>query len=184
MTIYFWSDLHLGHENMYGPDGFKSKCGTGEMMRPFATAKEADEYMVAAYNRTVKSGDTVYFLGDIAIRKPGLSAMSRMRGGNKYLIMGNHDIYEQSMYRPYFAERRIKGCLMLPEYKIILTHIPIHPLSLLKYPTVDSEPRWSYNIHGHTHDWKLEDSRYKNVCVENTNYAPISIEEVLDNANS
>ena len=179
MTIYFWSDLHLGHENMYGDQPFLSKTGSGKPMRPFASASEADNYMVNAYNRVVKPGDTVYFLGDIAMRKSGLHALGRMRSGNKWLVMGNHDIFEQSQYRPYFAENRIKGCIMLPNHKIVLTHIPIHPLSLKKFPTVGSEDRWDFNIHGHLHDWELPHAQYINVCVEHTNYEPKPLEELL-----
>ena len=179
MTIFFWSDLHLGHANMYGPDGFKSKTGTGEAMRSFANSEEADQYMIDAYNRVVRSGDTVYFLGDVAIRKPGLQKLGAMRAGKKVLVMGNHDIYEHKEYRHYFAENRIKGCIMLPKEKIVLTHVPIHPLSLKKFPTVDSENRWDYNIHGHLHDWELDDPRYINVCVELTHYRPIALEELI-----
>ena len=178
MTDFFWSDLHLGHENMYGPDGFRCKDGSGKIMRPFANYEEADQYMVDQYNKVVRPGDTVYFLGDVAIRKHGLQALGRMRSGRKVLIMGNHDIFEHKEYRHYFAEKRIKGALMLPNERLVLTHIPIHPLALKKYPRVDSENRWDYNVHGHLHDWILPDARYINVCVENTEYRPMTLEEI------
>ena len=53
---------------------------------------------------------------------------------------------------------------------MMLTHIPIHPGQL---------NRFDANIHGHIHDRKIDDKRYVNVSVEQINYTPISLDEVL-----
>ncbi len=182
--ILIWSDLHLGHDNMYS-DPFLSKTGNGRPMRPFATAKEADDYMIAAYNRTVKEGDKVYFLGDVAITKTGLDKMSRMRRGRKYLVLGNHDKFGIQEYMKYFSHRHIYGAKYMPEFKIIMTHVPIHPLSLNRYPKRDDAVRWTYCCHGHFHDHIVvneknePDPRYVNCCVEHTNYEPKLLEELI-----
>ena len=176
--IFFWSDLHLGHKWMY-QEPFLSRKDNKSRMRHFKTATDADKYMVDQYNRVVNPGDTVYFLGDIVMSRSGFKALGQMNKGTNILVMGNHDKYEQNLYRPYFSENRIRGAIVLKEHKIVLTHFPIHPLSLKMFPAVWSEPRWDYNIHGHTHDWELPDNRYRNVSVEITGYKPLALEEVL-----
>jgi calcineurin-like phosphoesterase family protein len=54
--------------------------------------------------------------------------------------------------------------------KVILSHIPIHP---------DCLGRFGTNIHGHLHQNKLDDTRYKCVSLEHTDYKPIQIFEAL-----
>jgi calcineurin-like phosphoesterase family protein len=62
--------------------------------------------------------------------------------------------------------------------KFILTHIPVHPASL---------GRWEGNFHGHLHSNRVMrkdsplsdvvDERYLCLCVEHTDFTPISLED-------
>lgn len=52
--IYFTADTHFGHENVI------RFCD-----RPFSSANEMDEAMIANWNARVKGDDTVYVLGDM-----------------------------------------------------------------------------------------------------------------------
>ena len=64
-NIWFWSDLHLGHENMYrfvNWDGSKVRPWEPEQMQ------EAEELMLQEYNKVVKPEDTCYWLGDVSGR--------------------------------------------------------------------------------------------------------------------
>jgi calcineurin-like phosphoesterase family protein len=130
-----------------------------------------DEAMVAAWNDRVKPTDKVYHLGDVAINRKALPTLARLNG-DKVLIRGNHDIFQDRDYTKYF--RSLRGVVVLDG--MILTHIPIHEESLGRFGT---------NIHGHLHasrvmkDGKI-DPRYHNVSVEQLpDFAPILFEDVI-----
>lgn len=154
------SDLHLGHGLLCSP-----LAGNGK--RPWDSWEEMNQCLVDNWNSVVKPQDKVYVLGDIAIQRKHLPVMSQMNG-TKRLIMGNHDIFKMKDYLTYF--KRIYA------YKVwdnmIFSHIPIHRDSL--------KDRWKLNVHGHTHMNIIDDPRYLNVCVEQTNYFPVDIQSILD----
>ena len=91
--------------------------------------------------------------------------------GDKVLIKGNHDILKLKEYAEYFRDVRAYHVL----HRMLLSHIPIHWGSL---------GRFSCNIHGHLHSRKVmtpqgdPDLCYLNVCVEQTNFRPVSLDEV------
>lgn len=159
-NIFFTSDQHFGHKGMVN---FTRHDGT--KLRPFYSVEEMNETLVYNYNKVVKPGDIVYFLGDVFLHK-GQSAIISRLNGTKKLILGNHDKEDVNFYRKHFTWVRAYG---LNVNRLIMSHIPIHPESL---------GRWRANLHGHTHYRCLDDPRYVNVCVENTNYTPISLEDV------
>jgi calcineurin-like phosphoesterase family protein len=166
MTVFLIGCTHFGHQNMCE---FLNEDGT--KVRPFKTAFDMDEVLVGNWNAVVKAEDKVYMLGDVAMSKKALEILPHLNG-TKVLIKGNHDVYRLKDYTPYFKD--IRGSHKLND--CILTHIPIHR---------DSINRWSGgNIHAHLHnkrvllDGKI-DPLYFNVSVENINYTPITLEEVL-----
>ena len=166
------SDTHFGHA---GVTKFLREDGT--KLRPWDSVEEMDEYMVKAWNERVRPNDKVYHLGDVVINRRALPILSRLNG-DKVLIRGNHDIFKDEDYRPYF--RSLRGYHVMNG--MILSHIPIHEASL---------GRFGVNIHGHLHGsrvmaevWgkydKYEiDTRYHCVCVEQTDFAPILLEDVV-----
>jgi calcineurin-like phosphoesterase family protein len=162
------SDTHFGHENACT----KFKRKDGSPLRPFANAEEMDEAMVERWNSRVSPHDTVYHLGDVVINKKFLPILHRLNGKKK-LIMGNHDIFGIDEYRKYFYE--------VAAYRVfvddfVFSHIPLHPECVSE--------RFKVNVHGHLHSNKvmlterMADPRYLCVCVEHTDYAPISFDEV------
>lgn len=170
-TTWLISDTHFGHEKTCTV--FKREDGTP--LRPFASAEEMDEAMVERWNARVRPGDKVYHLGDVVINRKFLHILGRLNG-DKVLIRGNHDIFKLEDYTPYF--RDIRGYDV--KNGMILSHIPVHS---------DSIARFGCNIHGHLHANRVMrvkhtgarpviDTRYHCVCVEHTDYAPISLEEV------
>jgi len=166
------SDHHLMHANCYR---FLTRHGT--RLRPWAESSvEGDEMLVEAHNAVVRTGDTTYFLGDVAIRKIGLDLLARMNG-RKILLRGNHDIFPLKNYAAHFAD--IRGTHKLD--RLILSHYPLHP---------DSLPHWCLaNVHGHTHDApvtrrtligrKVPDRRYFNACIESLGLAPVEADEIV-----
>lgn len=168
MNRFFLSDHHLRHNNIYSFVG-----DDGHRIRPWAeTSEEADEMMVEAHNRVVAPGDTIYFLGDVAINAKGLENLSRMNG-RKILIRGNHDIFKLKQYAAHFADIRATHLIE----KVIFSHYPLHPGSL---------PDWCLgNAHGHTHEKPVlgpdgqPDPRYLNLCVEAVGLEPLRFDEVV-----
>jgi calcineurin-like phosphoesterase family protein len=156
MNRFVISDHHLGHENSL-------KLAN----RPFSTLEEQLEVMVERHNAVIKPQDKVYFLGDVAVKPQGLRLLSRFNG-IKILIKGNHDRMTLKEYAKHFTD--IRGCYHYN--KSILTHIPVHPLQL--------EFRFKLNIHGHSHNFILDDKRYVNVCVEPLDYTPVNLDELIE----
>ena len=170
-NIFLVSDTHFGHA---GICKFLRNDGVTKL-RPWDDPQEMDEEMVKRWNETVKPNDKVYHLGDVVINRKSLMILSRLNG-DKVLIRGNHDIFKLGDYTTYF--RDIRGYHIMDNY--ILSHIPVH---------TDSKGRFKGNIHGHTHSNNVMimhgekrtnqiDPWYECVCVEQTDFRPISFEDV------
>jgi calcineurin-like phosphoesterase family protein len=165
-NVFLTSDTHFGHVNIC-----KFTNYDGSPVRPWDSVEEMDEEMVKRWNDTVGPKDKVYHLGDVVINRKSLQILDRLNG-DKVLIKGNHDIFPLKDYVKYFRDIRayhvMNGC--------ILSHIPVHKESIA---------RFGANIHGHTHGNRVLDadrnidSDYFCVCVEQTNFTPISFENVL-----
>ena len=158
------SDTHFGHA---GVCRF-THMDTGVKIRPWTDPNEMDEDMVRMWNELVAPNDRVYHLGDVVINRRCLPTLDRLNG-KKVLIRGNHDIFKLEEYARYFED--IRGCKVLSKEGIIMTHIPVHTSQL---------ERWKANVHGHLHSNVLDDLRYINVCVEQTGFKPILLDEILD----
>lgn len=179
-TTFLVSDTHFGHEKTCTV----FKRADGSPLRPFANAEEMDEAMIKNWNERVRPNDKVYHLGDVVINRKFLHVLGRLNG-DKVLIRGNHDIFKLEDYTPYF--RDVRGYDV--KNGMILSHIPVH---------VESLGRFGVNIHGHLHANRVMkmrgidaktgevlysteiDPRYHCVCVEQTDFAPISLEEVYN----
>lgn len=183
------SDTHFGHTNAW--EKFKNPDGTP--LRPFSSTEEMDEVMVERWNSVVTPGSTVYHLGDVVINKKSLHHIKRLNG-KKRLIRGNHDIFKDHEYNEV-GFTALYGVRVFVD-KFILSHIPLHPDCITG--------RFRANVHGHLHanrvmrnvfdptniigvredgvrisESKKEiDPRYLSVCVEQTNFTPISFDDV------
>lgn len=173
MTNFVISDTHFGHTNAW--EKFKREDGTP--LRPFTSTEEMDETMVQRWNAKVGPNDVVYHLGDVVINKRYLPVLNRLNG-SKRLIMGNHDIFGDELYKEYF-KKIVSYRVFVDDF--IFSHIPLHPDCVTD--------RFKVNVHGHLHanrvtqinHFKQEreiDPRYHCVCVEHTNYEPLSFEEL------
>lgn len=138
----------------------------GELMRPFASVEEHDQYIIFCHNRVVRPQDTTYFLGDVAINKRGLECLAKMNG-RKILVKGNHDVYKAQEYLKYFED--IRACKVI-EGKAILTHIPVHEIEL---------ERFKHNVHGHLHAKIVGHPGYTCVSMEQINFTPVDLDELL-----
>lgn len=170
MTKQVWlaGDHHLGDKEIltYLDD-------KGNKLRPFKDLDEMHYELINRHNSVVKPEDTFYSLGDIVMDKSAFPLLSQFKG-NKRIILGNHDA--KHSYRNLTNDfLKIYGVKYLSDYKVILSHMPVHP-SCIKYGWV--------NIHGHSHCRNISDSRYINVSVEQINYTPININKLIKTNNA
>jgi calcineurin-like phosphoesterase family protein len=141
---------------------------TGTLVRPgFESIEQHDEYIIDQWNSVVKPSDHVYHLGDVAMRKDVMEWVTPCLNGHKRLLRGNHDIFKTKDYINA-GWKEIHGCRVIGIPRVVLTHIPIHP---------DSMVRFLGNIHGHTHSAPDLEGSYLNICAERINYTPITLEE-------
>lgn len=169
---WVYSDPHFYHGNIC-----KFEREPGVPLRPWDDAEQMTEDMIQWYNEMVEDQDRVYILGDIAFSPAHMrKAVSRLKG-RKVLVPGNHEPPKMRKYFDLFDD--VRGYVVKKGF--IMSHIPIHPGSL---------SRWKLNIHGHLHAnqtkdmfgrHKLQsnDERYYCACVEQTNFRPILLDDIL-----
>jgi calcineurin-like phosphoesterase family protein len=158
MTIYFTSDLHLGHKNIIRLSN-----------RPFETIEEMDAELIAQYNATVKPGDTVYDLGDFSFKNPKqyldqlIVQPIRIKGSH------DHDLKEPRMLV-------IKPNDILDEYGdplvITLCHYSMRSWEKSHYG--------SWALYGHHHGMLAPYGLSFDVGVDCWNYYPVSLDEVAE----
>ena len=163
VKIYVISDTHFGHEN-----SLKWTDNEGNKLRPFNTVEELNNTMITNWNNIVNEQDHVYHLGDVVINKKYLELVKQLKG-HKRICLGNHDCYSNKLYYEV-GFKELYGVRVFPGLKCILSHIPIHPECL--------KEDW-INVAGHTHSNNLNDRRYINVSVEQINYTPVLLEDIL-----
>ena len=156
MSVWFTSDLHLGHT-------FIAKT------RKFQSIDEHDDSLIETINKMVHRRDKLYILGDLAFSDKGMCAARNIQCKNVELILGNHDKYPVTRYID--MGWKIHGFRRYKQFWI--SHCPIHPNEMRKK---------AGNLHGHIHTFgdtiDIEDPRYFNVNVEYHNLRPISSEQV------
>tara|TARA_R110000744_G_C19102255_1_gene533713 strand:- start:92 stop:547 length:456 start_codon:yes stop_codon:yes gene_type:complete len=146
--------------------GFKNDDGTP--VRDFSSTEEMDERIIEGWNSVVKTGDKVYHLGDVFFgsKETFKSNWNRLKG-SKRLLLGNHDDAKFLAAGGFF--KKIGLWRIFKEHGVTLSHVPLHEGSF-RHSVV--------NVHGHTHTRKSPEGPYRCVCVEQTNYVPLNLEEL------
>jgi calcineurin-like phosphoesterase family protein len=163
-NIFFTSDTHFFHENIL----FFKKEGGARLREEFETLNEMHETIINNWNGVVRPQDHVWHLGDVTFRYHGEfnNLMSRLNG-HKRLCVGNHDKLKNPNLLRWFDKINLwRGW---HDEGFTCTHIPL-PLGSIRDGKV--------NVHGHMHSQSMDDPHYINICVEKTNYTPISMEEI------
>ena len=153
MTDYITSDLHLAHRNII------RYCS-----RPFSSVEEMDRTLIQNWNDTVMPDDTVYFLGDLTIKRTRFYTYLEALNGIKVLVKGNHDPDTEGI--PVMLIKNLSG---IP---VLFIHSP--------HDIPDDYDGWV--IHGHSHnntEYINHDTKRVNVSVENTGYRPVALEEIV-----
>jgi len=121
--------------------------------------------MKLRWNAVVSKNDLVIHLGDFALaNKRQLHEIKNQLNGTVIIIKGSHDASKKQLAETGF----IVGSNPMYIGKYILSHVPL----------ADSQiPKGMINIHGHIHEKKTNGNRI-NICVEQTNYYPIKLEDI------
>lgn len=179
MAKFFSSDHHFDHANVI------KYCN-----RPFKTVDEMNQVLIARWNTVVQPTDEVYYLGDFSLNINPVKFILPQLNGIKYLIPGNHDqchprhkkhnkykiFYEKSGFTVYHSQESIK----LKENLVVdLCHIP-HTNEDLRYPEYKAVRKHKWLLCGHVHEkWKVLDNQI-NVGVDQWNFYPVSMEQILE----
>ncbi len=156
---YYISDLHLFHKNV-------TKEGNDFDDRPFDNLEEMHSIIKEKWNVKVTNGDTVYILGDLAIRgtQEDLIAFVSTLKGHKVMIKGNHDDIRDLRYKQLFDEicdyKEIRDTLDGKNVKLVLCHYPI-----LMWK---DQHRGSILLYGHVHN-SIEEYYFKKCLREMNN---------------
>lgn len=184
INIFFTGCTHFHHENIIKLAG-----------RPFSSVEEMDEELIKRWNAKVGNNDVVWHLGDVGWFKDSMQA-ARLLGrlnGHIELIQGNHDA-------PHINAPAYRKLEYTPR-PIVLFHYPIEDW--------DGRWKGSIHLHCHTHAKQFRNpsiplvelsaldkgdrqqvlpSRYPpellcnrfNVGVDATDFAPVSIDEIME----
>ena len=197
MTVWFTSDLHLGHVRLLELSEARGAA--------FASIDEHDARLVANWNDTVAPEDTVWVLGDVDMhgKDASLGRISAL-AGTKILVAGNHDACWAGMRDGWrkrdrylaagFAAVMDFGVAKLPPVRqggpatrVLLSHFPYAGDS-------HDEDRYSQFrlrdegvtlLHGHAHD-AFREARTPggtwgiNVGVDWWDYRPVSAERLAE----
>jgi calcineurin-like phosphoesterase family protein len=161
-NVFFISDLHFGHFNVIEYSN-----------RPFITAIEMDKALIKNWNKTIKSTDKIFVLGDFSFyNKEKTKTIVEKLNGKKVLIMGNHDRAHSVSWWKEVGFQDVYEFPLIYKEIFILSHVPFH--------IIDNNIHGLVNIHGHLHDNKgiYNEAFYYNASVEVNNYKPINFLEI------
>lgn len=161
MAAFVYSDPHFYSENII------KFCN-----RPFSSAAEMNEALIANYNNVVGKADICYWLGDVmygATKERVRHILSRLHG-RKYLIPGNHDRgHKVNWWLDAGFDRVFEHPVYMEQYYIILSHEPLPEFG-------NTPPIVNYHGHIHIQDYGFENhNQCINVSVEKTGYAPVPL---------
>ena len=173
MAIFFIADPHFNHKRII------ETCN-----RPFKDVVAMNTSLINNWNSVVNRDDTVFVLGDVynfvetkdskTIDEDTYNFYSIISSlkGHKYLIKGNHDTRNDSVYLICNCFEKVYDHPILYNNFFLLSHEPLLLSNTTPY----------FNLYGHVHtDDKYQDTlTSKCVCVERTNYTPISLEKIME----
>jgi len=176
--IWLISDTHFCHSNILNfTDAF-----TGKHIRPgYDDVDHMNEHMIELWNSTVKQGDIVYHLGDVAMgpdHKEWMAKNFNRLHGSKRLLVGNHDDVKFLASGGWF--QKVGLWRQFTEYNLLLSHVPLHEMSASR-GRPDAQIKM-VNVHGHIHQNPSPPGAYINMSVEAIDYTPVHIEDIAQQA--
>ncbi len=156
---YYISDLHLFHKNV-------TKAGKNFDDRPFEGLEEMHRFIRKKWNAKISKEDTVYILGDMAMRgtQEELADYVSTLKGHKILVRGNHDKIKDLRYKQLYEEicdyKEIGDTFHGNNVRLVLSHYPI-----LMW---NAQHHGSILLYGHVHN-SIEEQFFKKCLREMNN---------------
>ena len=169
--IYYTSDLHLGHKNIIKYEN-----------RPFEDVEEMNQTLIENWNSIVKPEDTVYCLGDFAVKNKDMNLdriieIYNSLNGDKHLLIGNHDVdWIGKVIDKLDNKPKLYTEIKDGDDIVCLMHYPIEDW--------DGKHYGSIHLHGHIHGRDIIShlpNRF-NVGVDINDYKPVTLEELKNSA--
>lgn len=158
--VYFTSDTHFNHKNII------KYCN-----RPFNTVFEMNKAIVDRWNSKVDKKDLIYHLGDFGFGD--VENIFSKLNGRIFLCIGSH---EKSALRIREKFEAVAESFWIVDHNIFVAHYAHRVWSKSHYG--------SYHLFGHSHgglnEWAEERKNCMDVGVDNNDFYPFSLNEVLD----
>jgi calcineurin-like phosphoesterase family protein len=161
--VFFTSDTHFSHGNII------RFC-----KRPFNSSDEMNECLIDNWNARVKSTDIVYHLGDFAWwRLPQLKIQQifDQLNGQKFLVLGNHDRFDQVSKLGWQWIRQQSGIQVQGEF-IWLNHFSMR--------VWNKSHHGSWHLFGHSHAKLGPNGKSCDVGVDAWDYSPVHFDEIKE----
>lgn len=184
MSVFFTSDLHIGHDNAIFFDN-----------RPFKNVEEMTEEIIRRWNEKVKPGDIVYVLGDMIWKMTNDQAKDVLKrlNGQIILIKGNHDRFVKNAD----VKKLLAGVKEYDDIAVQLNNGKTVRVVLSHYfmPFYLGARYSGYHLYGHFHNSQehrdalevielLKNKGYRveayNVGCMHWNYEPVTLDEIIE----
>ena len=161
MAVLFTADTHFGHGG-----------ALGLFARPFTSVAAMDEALVGAWNAAVTPEDTVWHLGDFAVRASAarVAGLLARLNGTKHLVAGNND-GPATRDCPGWASVRDYAEIELDGRRLTLCHYPLR--------SWNGMGRGALDLHGHSHGRLVPLPRQFDVGVDARGFRPVTLAELL-----
>lgn len=160
MTVFFTSDTHFDDHRVI----FMYR-------RPFASTGEMDEFLIARWNEKIGADDTVWHLGDFAVRvsERRVDDLLIRLNGRKHLITGNNDgpaVLKSAGWDSVaaYAEIEVEGT------KLVLCHYA--------FRTWNGMHKKVLNLHGHSHGKLAPMPRQFDVGIDAWDMRPVTLADI------
>lgn len=180
MEVFATSDLHLFHHNII------KYCN-----RPFASAEEMNEAIIRNWNSVVPVDGRVYVLGDFMLVRDYRNKVQQLRNvvsqlnGEKILVIGNHDYYDNQDYLDAGFSYVYDGFIGAYEHNVYFI------MSHYQMTTWEDSHKGSMHLFGHEH-WRQQhepkhsifeemhwSERKFNVCVDANGFKPVNLKKII-----
>ena len=167
--VFFTSDWHLFHKNIIKYSN-----------RPFKNLDEMLSTLIDNTNKVVGTDDTLVILGDFSFCsvRQSILLLEKIKCKNIVFCQGNHDQSKFMRRVCDIKDKNISSYSINQEFRFEINGLNF----ICKHIPLDEMMVGYFNIHGHIHtegNYKITSPFHFDVGVDNTNFTPISLTEIL-----
>jgi calcineurin-like phosphoesterase family protein len=163
-NVWFTADLHTSHRRII------EYCN-----RPFSSVEEMDKVLLHNFFSLVKYGDTVYYLGDLSFNKESIVSFlntCKSNGIKINFIEGNHDVKNRKIIEPLVETYEKQNYISVNGQGIFLCHYSMRTWHKSHFN--------SWQLFAHSHGMLKTVGKQHDVGVDNNNFYPINLYQVID----